>query len=65
MRLTKAELDLYKIYTDKLEERNDALLTIVTSLIRALPPDAAQKLAVWAILEAYETGAQKSPEGTK
>jgi len=65
LRLTEAELDLYKIYADKLEERNNELLTIVTTLIRALPPDAAQNLAVGLILLAYGTGAQKSPEGAK
>jgi len=65
LRLTEAELDLYKIYADKLQERNNALLTIVTPLIRALPPNVAQNLAVWLILLAYGTGAQKSPEGAK
>ena len=39
LRLTEAELDLYKIHADKLEERNSALQTVVTSLIRALPPE--------------------------
>jgi len=65
LRLTEAELDLYKIHAKKLEERNNALLTIVTTLIRALPPNVARNLAVWLILLAYGTGAQKSPEGAK
>jgi len=54
--------DLYKIYAGKLEKSNAALQTIVTSLISALPPNTAQKLAVWAILQAYGTGALKSGE---
>ena len=53
--------DLYKIYANKLEKSNAALQTIVASLISALPQDVAQKLAVWAILQAYGTGAQKKP----
>jgi len=57
--------DLYKIYAGKLEKSVDALQTIVTSLISALPPETAQKLAVWAILQAYGTGALKSGEGAK
>jgi len=57
--------DLYKIYASKLEKSVDALQTIVTSLISALPPETAQKLAVWAILQAYGTGALKSGEGAK
>ena len=65
LRLTEAELDLYKIYTNKLEERNNALLTIVTTLIHALPPNVAQNLAVWLILLVYGTGAQKSREEAK
>jgi len=65
LRLTEAELDLYKIYTDKLEKRNKALQTIVTSLIRAVPPNVAEKLAVWAILQAYGTGLLKSPDSAK
>ena len=56
LRVTEAELDLYKIYTNKLEERNNALQTIVTSLIRALPPNVAQNLTVWLILQAYGLG---------
>jgi len=39
LRLTQAELDLYKIHADKLEEINSALQTIVTSLIRAVSPE--------------------------
>jgi len=57
--------DLYKIYAGKLEKSVDALQTIVTSLISALPPETAQKLAVWAILQAYGTGALKSGEEGK
>jgi len=65
LRLTEAELDLYKIYADKLEERNSALQTIVTSFIRAVPQNVAQNLALWAILQAYGTGLLKSPDGAK
>ena len=65
LRLTQAELNLYKIYTGKLEKSVNSLQTIVTSLMRALPANVAQNLAVWAILQAYSMEAQKSPEGAK
>jgi len=65
LRLTEAELDLYKIYTGKLKKSIDALQTLVTSLISTLPQETAQKLAVWAILQAYGTGALKSEEEEK
>jgi len=52
--------DLYEIYSKKLEKKISMLETIVTSLTSALPPEAAQNLAVWAILQAYGMGAQKS-----
>jgi len=65
LRLTEAELDLYKIHAKKLEKRNSALQTIVTSLIRAVPQNVAQNLAVWAILQAYGRGLLKSPDGAK
>ena len=65
LRLTQAELDLYKIYTGKLEKTVNALQTVITSLIRDLPPNIAQNLAVWAILQAYGTGALKSREEAK
>jgi len=65
LRLTEAELDLYKIYAGKLKKSIDALQTLVTSLISALPQETAQKLAVWAILQAYGTGALKSGEEEK
>jgi len=65
LRLTQAELDLYKIYTGKLEKSVNALQTVITSLIRDLPPNIAQNLAVWAILQAYGTGALKSRGGAK
>jgi len=57
--------DIYKIYASKLEKSVDALQTIVTSLISALPTNIAQNLAVWAILQAYGTGALKSREEAK
>jgi len=65
LRLTEAELDLYKIYTGKLEKTVNALQTVVTSLISALPPDLARKLGVLAILQAYALGLLKSPEDAK
>jgi len=65
LRLTEAELDLYKIYAGKLKKSIDALQTLVTSLISTLPQETAQKLAVWAILQAYGTGALKSGEEEK
>ena len=65
LRLTEAELDLYKIYAGKLKKSIDALQTLVTSLISTLPQETAQKLAVWAILQAYGTGALKSGEEGK
>ena len=65
LRLTQAELDLYKIYASKLEKSVNALQTIITSLISALPTNIAQNLAVWAILQAYGTGALKSREEAK
>jgi len=65
LRLTQAELDLYKIYTDKLEKTVSGLQTIVTSLISASPPDLAPKLAVLAILQAYALGLLKSPKDAK
>jgi len=65
LRLTEAELDLYKIYADKLKKSVNSLQTIVTSLISTLPQETAQKLAVWAVLQAYGTGALKSGEEGK
>jgi hypothetical protein len=65
LRDAQTTADLYKIYAGKLEKSNAALQTIVTSLIRALPPNVAQNLAVWSILQAYGTGALKSSEGGK
>ncbi|MFP3220661.1 MAG: hypothetical protein RXR41_05975 [Candidatus Marsarchaeota archaeon] len=65
LRDAQVTADLYKIYASKLEKSNAALQTMVTTLISALPPDVARKLAVWAILQAYGTGALKSSDGAK
>ena len=65
LRDAQTTADLYEIYSKKLEKKISMLETIVTSLIRPLPPDAAQNLAVWAILQAYGMGALKSREGAK
>jgi len=65
LRDAQTTADLYEIYASKLEKSVDALQTLVTSLISALPPNIAQKLAVWAILQAYGTGALKSREEAK
>ena len=65
LRDAQTTADLYKIYANKLEKSNAALHTIFTTLIRALPPNAAQNLAIWAILQAYRTGALKSSYGAK
>jgi|ECHhosMinimDraft_1075155.scaffolds.fasta_scaffold00890_2 hypothetical protein len=65
LRDAQTTADLYKIYASKLEKSVNALQTIVTALISALPPNVAQKLAVWAILQAYGTGALKSRKEAK
>jgi len=65
LRDAQTTADLYKIYANKLEKSNAALHTIFTTLIRALPPNAAQNLAIWGILQAYGTGALKSSDGAK
>jgi len=61
LRDAQTAADLYNIYTSKLEKRNSALQTLVTSLIRALLANVAQNLAVWSILQAYGTGARELP----
>jgi len=65
LRDAQTTANLYEIYSKKLEKKISMLKTIVTTLIRALPQNAAQNLAIWAILQAYGMGAQKSPEGAK
>ena len=65
MRDAQTTANLYEIYSKKLEKKISMLETIVTSLIRALPQNVAQNLAVWAILQAYGLGGFKSSEGAK